>query len=394
MSPGPEFARLAAAGVERVVVSSNGQEITGCLKKPLKNGRRWFQTTTVPEGIASNLERRGAQYTGQAPSLAWSSVLSWIVPTLPFSGLWALLFRRVGAQTGSNGFMSIGKSKPRLYVESNTKATFADVAGSHEAKEELQEVIGFLKNPERYARFGGQVPKGVLLVGPPGTGKTLRACGRRRGGRSIPVDLRLRVHPDVRRGRRGARPPAVLRPGRFDRQILVDRPDKKDRVEIAAVHMRRVRTAPDASPEKIAELTVGFTGADIANLVNEAALIATRRGAEAVEVQDLTAASERIIAGFENRNRVLSPAERKIVAYHEMGHALVDLSLPGTDRVHKVSIIPRGLGALGYTIRRPTEDPRAARRGGCARARDLDPARAARSAGEGRRAAPRARNAR
>ncbi|HYK26146.1 MAG TPA: ATP-dependent zinc metalloprotease FtsH, partial [Steroidobacteraceae bacterium] len=310
----------------------------------------------------------------------------------------------------------------------NTKATFADVAGTHEAKEELQEVVGFLRNPERYARLGGRVPRGVLLVGPPGTGKTLLAravageasvpflsisgsefvemfvgvgaarvrdlfqqarkkapaiifideldaLGRARGSghygggndekeqtlNQLLVELDG-FDPRTRLVLLGAtnRPEmldrALLRPGRFDRQILVDRPDKKDRIEIAAVHMRRVRTAPDASPDKIASLTVGFTGADIANLVNEAALIATRRGADAVEMQDFTAASERIIAGLEKRNRVLSPDERKIVAYHEMGHALVGLALPGTDRVHKVSIIPRGMGALGYTIRRPTED--------------------------------------
>src|SRR5579883_3326314 len=150
--------------------------------------------------------------------------------------------------------------------------------------------------------------------------------------------------------------PALLRAGRFDRQILVDRPDRRDRLEILAVHLKKIRAGHDVDPEKLAELTAGFTGADIANLVNEAALIATRRGAEAVQMQDFTAASERIIAGLEKRNRVLSPAERKIVAYHEMGHALVALSLPGTDRVHKVSIIPRGIGSLGYTIQRPTEE--------------------------------------
>ncbi|HXS27695.1 MAG TPA: ATP-dependent zinc metalloprotease FtsH [Steroidobacteraceae bacterium] len=428
--PYSKFRQLVASGqVEKVTVSSNGHEISGYLKKPMSNGRRWFETTTVPEDIANNLEHHGVEYTGEAQGSIWSGILSWIVPTLLFFGLWVLLFRRAGAQSGgSNGFMAIGKSKARLYVESNTRTTFADVAGSHEAKEELKEVIGFLRNPEQYARLGGRVPKGVLLVGPPGTGKTLLAravageagvpflsisgsefvemfvgvgaarvrdlfqqarkkapaiifideldaLGRARGAspygggndekeqtlNQLLVELDG-FDPRTRLVLLGAtnRPEildrALLRPGRFDRQILVDRPDKKDRVEIAAVHMRRVRTAPDASADKIASLTVGFTGADIANLVNEAALIATRRGAEAVEMQDFTAASERIIAGLEKRNRVLSPAERKIVAYHEMGHALVGLALPGTDRVHKVSIIPRGMGALGYTIRRPTED--------------------------------------
>ena len=428
--PYSKFRQLVTSNqVQKVVVSSNGQEITGYLKKALPGGHRWFETTTIPTDLADNLERHGVEYSGQAQSSTWSVILSWVVPTLLFFGLWALVFRRASAQGGgANGFMAIGKSKARLYVETNTRTTFADVAGSHEAKEELAEVIGFLRNPERYARLGGRVPKGVLLVGPPGTGKTLLARAVA-GEASVPflsisgsefVEMFVgvgaaRVRDLFQQARkkapaiifideldalgraRGASPygggndekeqtlnqllveldgfdprtrlvllgatnrpeildRALLRPGRFDRQILVDRPDKKDRVEIAAVHMRRVRTAPDACPEKIASLTVGFTGADIANLVNEAALIATRRGAEAVEMQDFTAASERIIAGLEKRNRVLNPAERRIVAFHEMGHALVGLSLPGTDRVHKVSIIPRGMGALGYTIRRPTED--------------------------------------
>jgi cell division protease FtsH len=150
--------------------------------------------------------------------------------------------------------------------------------------------------------------------------------------------------------------PALLRAGRFDRQVLVDRPDKQGRIQILGVHLKKIRLAPDADPEKIAALTPGFTGADIANLVNEAALLATRRSAEAVTMEDFTQAVERIVAGLEKRNRILNPQEREVIAYHEMGHALVALSLPGVDTVHKVSIIPRGVGALGYTIQRPTED--------------------------------------
>ncbi|MGH8258506.1 MAG: ATP-dependent zinc metalloprotease FtsH [Steroidobacteraceae bacterium] len=429
--PYSEFQQLVDKGkVERVVVSGNGREITGYLKAPMKNGVRWFETTVVPPSLAENLQKHGVQYTGRAASSGWTTILSWIVPTLLFFGLWALLFRRAGAGAGAggDGFMAIGKSKAKTYVESNTKTTFADVAGTHEAKEELKEVIGFLKSPERYARLGGTVPKGVLLVGPPGTGKTLLAraiageagvpflsisgsefvemfvgvgaarvrdlfqqarkkapaiifideldaLGRARGAspygggndekeqtlNQLLVELdgfdpRTRLVLIGATNRPEILDRALMRPGRFDRQILVDRPDKKDRIEIAAVHLRRVRTSASASPEKIAELSVGFTGADIANLVNEAALIATRRGADAVEMDDFTSASERIIAGLEKHNRVLSPPERRIVAYHEMGHALVGMSLPGTDRVHKVSIIPRGIGALGYTIQRPTED--------------------------------------
>ncbi len=426
-----EFRQLVDTNqVERVTVSSDGQRITGSLKRPLPGGKRWFETTPVPTELANELQSHGVEYTGTAPSALWASILSWLLPMLIFFGVWAFMFRRYssGGRGPGEGLMSIGKSRAKIYVETDTRTTFADVAGSHEAKEELQEVIGFLKNPQQYARLGGRVPKGVLLIGPPGTGKTLLARAVA-GEAGVPFSwisgsefvemfvgvgaARVRdLFQQARRkapaiifideldalGRaRGAYPysggndekeqtlnqllveldgfdpraglvvlgatnrpeildPALLRAGRFDRQILVDRPDRKDRAEIAAVHLKRVRAGLSASPERISELTVGFTGADIANLVNEAALIATRRGASAVEMEDFTAAAERIVAGLEKRNRVLNPAERRTVAYHEMGHALVALSLPGTDRVHKVSIIPRGIGALGYTIQRPTED--------------------------------------
>jgi cell division protease FtsH len=427
--PYSEFRQLVNTNqVMRVTVSSDGQRITGYLKKPLPSGARWFETTAVPADLANELQSHGVEYTGTAASSVWASVLSWIVPMLLFIGVWMFVIRRGSGRGAGEGLMSIGKSRAKIYVETDTKTTFADVAGAHEAKEELEEVIGFLKNPQQYARLGGRVPKGVLLIGPPGTGKTLLARAVA-GEASVPFSwisgsefvemfvgvgaARVRdLFQQARRkapaiifideldalGRaRGAYPygggndekeqtlnqllveldgfdprtglvllgatnrpeildPALLRAGRFDRQILVDRPDKKDRAEIAAVHLKRVRAGASASPERIAELTVGFTGADIANLVNEAALIATRRGANAVEMVDFTAAAERIVAGLEKRNRVLNPVERRTVAYHEMGHALVALSLPGTDRIHKVSIIPRGIGALGYTIQRPTED--------------------------------------
>jgi cell division protease FtsH len=326
------------------------------------------------------------------------------------------------------GLMSIGKSKAKIYVEADTGVTFDDVAGVDEAKEELREIVEFLKNPELYGRLGGRMPKGVLLVGPPGTGKTLLAkavagqakvpffsisgsefvemfvgvgaarvrdlfeqarskapaiifideldaLGRARGlgpyagGHDEKEQTlnQLLVDMDGFDSRTGLvilaatnRPeildPALLRAGRFDRQVLVDRPDKKGRVDILQVHLRQTKLAPDVDPEKVAALTPGFTGADLANLVNEAALLATRRGGDAVGMADFSNAVERIVAGLEKRNRLLNPKEREIVAYHEMGHALVAVSLPGTDPIHKVSIIPRGVGALGYTIQRPTED--------------------------------------
>lgn len=414
--------------VAEVSVATDGNRISGVLKHPLPDGTRYFVTTPVPQDLAADLERHGVKFTGVAPDNFWSSLISWVVPILLFSAVWQFGFRGYASRAGIPGVLSIGKSKAKVYVETDTRTTFADVAGAAEAKEELKEVVGFLKDPDRYARLGGRVPKGVLLVGPPGTGKTLLARAVA-GEASVPffsisgsefVEMFVgvgaaRVRDLFEQARekapaiifideldalgraRGAYPyaggndekeqtlnqllveldgfdprtglvllaatnrpeildPALLRAGRFDRQILIDRPDKKDRIEILRVHLKKIRAGNDVDAGRIAELTVGFTGADIANLVNEAALIATRRGAEAVEMADFIAASERIIAGLEKRSRVLNPAERQIVAYHEMGHALVALSLPGTDRVHKVSIIPRGVGALGYTIQRPTED--------------------------------------
>jgi len=330
---------------------------------------------------------------------------------------------------GMGGLMAVGKSKAKVFVEKDIKTTFADVAGVDEAKEELKEIVAFLKDPASYGRLGARVPKGVLLVGPPGTGKTLLAravageagvnffsisgsefvemfvgvgaarvrdlfeqarehapaivfideldaLGRARGtflpggGGHDEKEQTLNqllseldgFDPSIGVVLLGAtnRPeildPALLRAGRFDRQILVDRPDKKGRSDIIMIYVKKIRLEPGVSVEEVAALTPGFTGADLANLVNEAALLATRRGAEAVTLDDFTRAIERIVAGLEKRNRLLIPRERDVVAHHEMGHALVAMSLPGVDPVEKVSSIPRGIAALGYTLQRPTED--------------------------------------
>ncbi len=394
----------------------------------LSKGPHPFTAVRVDDpALVADLEAANVPFAGRVESKWLPALLSWVVPALVFFALWSFLIKRMAGSQGMGGFMSVGKSKAKVYMETDTKVTFDDVAGVDEAKEELQEVIGFLKDPERYGRLGGRVPKGVLLVGPPGTGKTLlaRAVAGQAGVPFFSINgsefVEMFVGVGAARVRdlfeqarqkapaiifideldalgraRGAYPmgghdekeqtlnqllsemdgfdtsaglvllaatnrpeildPALLRAGRFDRQVLVDRPDRKGRVQILGVHLKKVQRTPDVDPEKIAALTPGFSGADLANLVNEAALVATRRSAEGVELEDFTAAVERIVAGLEKRNRLLNPLERKVVAFHEMGHALVAMSLPGVDTVHKISIIPRGIGALGYTIQRPTED--------------------------------------
>lgn len=411
--------------VESVEVA--GQSVTGKLKEKLPDGRILFSTTAVSPDLADMLRKNGVTFTGVETNGFLSNLLGWLLPTVGFFVLWAFFWRRAVGNMGG-GLMSIGRSRAKVYVETDIKTTFADVAGNDEAKEELQEIISFLKDPAGYGRLGAHVPKGILLVGPPGTGKTLLAravageasvpffsisgsefvemfvgvgaarvrdlfaqaraqapaivfideldaLGRARGvfGTGGGHDEKeqtlnqLLVELDGFDPQSGVvllaatnRPeildPALLRAGRFDRQVLVDRPDKPAREAILSLHLRRVKVAPDVNPAQLAELTTGLTGADLANVVNEAALLATRRHADAVTMADLTEAVERGVAGLSRKSRVLSPEERRTVAYHEMGHALVALSLPGTDPVHKVSIIPRGVGALGYTIQRPTED--------------------------------------
>lgn len=407
-------------------VSVSERFIQGRYREP-QDGRSMFITTRVEPNIAQQLQQHGVVVAGRIESTFLRDLLSWVIPVVLFVGLWVLILRRMGGGIGG-GLMQIGKSKAKVYVESNTGVTFDDVAGVDEAKDELKEIIDFLKDPQGYGRLGGRMPKGVLLVGPPGTGKTLLAKAVA-GEAGVPffsisgsefVEMfvgvgaaRVRDLFEQARARapaiifideldavgraRGIGPmlgghdekeqtlnqllveldgfdsssglvllaatnrpeildPALLRAGRFDRQVLVDRPDKTGRIQIINVHLKKAKLAADVEPAKIAALTPGFTGADLANLVNEATLLATRRKADAVTMEDFNNAIERIVAGLEKRNRLLNPKEREIVAYHEMGHALVAMALPGVDPVHKVSIIPRGIGALGYTIQRPTED--------------------------------------
>ncbi|MGE0684220.1 MAG: ATP-dependent zinc metalloprotease FtsH [Candidatus Binatia bacterium] len=412
--------------IEEVYVRQDSLE--GKLKKPLPDGQELFVTTRVDPQLADRLSQSEVKFTGVIESTWLRDLLSWVLPVLFFFVIWRFVFRRLAEKQGVGGLMTVGKSKAKVYVVKDIKTTFNDVAGVEEAKDELKEIVAFLKNPKEYGRLGAHIPKGVLLVGAPGTGKTLLARAVA-GEAGVPffsisgsefVEMFIGVgaarvrdlfeqaskaapciifidEMDALGRARGLGPygghdekeqtlnqllteldgfdpqeqgvvllaatnrpeildPALLRAGRFDRQILVDRPDKIGRVAILKVHLKKVKLATDVDPEQVAALTPGFSGADLANIVNEAALLATRRNASEVTMEDFNNAIERGIAGLEKRNRLLNPHERKVVAYHEMGHALVAGSLPGSDPVHKVSIIPRGIGALGYTIQRPTED--------------------------------------
>jgi cell division protease FtsH len=424
--PYSKFKQLAKEGqVENLIVTEH--KIRGTLKDD--SGSREFVTDRVDPAVATELEQMGLSFTGGTESSLLGDIISWVAPAVIFFGVWLLLFRKIAEKQGfGGGFMTIGKSRAKIFVEKDTKVTFADVAGVDEAKTELEEIINFLKDPKRYGRLGGRLPKGILLVGPPGTGKTLlaRAVAGEAGvpffsisgsefvemfvgvGAARVRDLFEQARAaapaiifidelDALGRARGAFPfsgghdekeqtlnqllaeldgfdpssglvllaatnrpeildPALLRAGRFDRQVLVDRPDRVGRVQILNVHLKKAKLDSKVDAKEIAALTPGFTGADLANLVNEATLLATRRGAEAVTSDDFTAAIERIVAGLEKRNRLLNPKERAVVAHHELGHALVALALPGSEVVQKISIIPRGIGSLGYTIQRPTED--------------------------------------
>jgi len=401
------------------------ENITGTLKFGETEPDQRFTTIRVNDpDLVKDLDERRVSYTGHYESKFLKSLLSWVIPIGIFFLIWRFAMKKMGP---GMGVMSFAKSKAKIFAESETKVTFADVAGIDEAKEELEEVVGFLSNPEKFQKLGGRIPKGVLLVGPPGTGKTLLAkavageakvpffsisgsefvemfvgvgaarvrdlfaqatsqapciifideldaLGKARGMNIMgghdereQTLNQLLVEMDGFETNKGViimaatnRPEildsALLRPGRFDRQVLVDRPDINGREAILKIHSKNVLLAPDVDLRKLAGRTPGFVGADLANLINEAALLAARKNKEAVDPADFDEAIDRVVAGLAKRSRVMNPQEKEIVAFHESGHAIVAESVEHADPVHKISIIPRGIAALGYTQQQPTED--------------------------------------
>ena len=351
--PYSEFQTLARDGKISEVTISSGH-IVGTLTAP-RDGKTRFATARIDPTLAKELSQYPLKFGGMVESTFLRDLLSWVVPAVVFVAIWVFVMQRYSNRMGNGGFMNIGKSKAKVYVETHTRIDFADVAGVDEAKQELQEIVGFLKDPDRYGRLGGRAPKGVLLVGPPGTGKTLlaRAVAGEAGVPFFSISgsefvemfvgvgaARVRDLFEQARAKGlvllGAtnRPevldPALLRAGRFDRQVLLDRPDKGGRIDILRVHAKKIRLAEHVDIARVADLTPGFTGAELANLCNEAALAATRRNASTVALEDFTVAIERIIAGLERKSRVLSLREREFVAHHEMGHALVAMARSAT----------------------------------------------------------------
>ncbi|MCI0436659.1 MAG: ATP-dependent zinc metalloprotease FtsH [Gemmatimonadetes bacterium] len=421
--------QLEAQNVDSVTIV-DGRRVEGRLRRPITRDDKpvleFFMQMPVrdSETFVAQLEEQGVEVGGAEARQNWWTLILGFLPWLLIIGFWLFMLRQM--QMGGSKAFQFGKSKARLLTGDTPKVTFADVAGADEAKEELQEIIEFLKDPQKFSRLGGRLPKGVLLVGPPGTGKTLLgravageagrpffsmsgsdfvemfvgvgasrvrdlfeqgkahapciifideidAVGRHRGaGLGGGHDEReqtlnqLLVEMDGFESNEGVillaatnRPdvldPALLRPGRFDRQVVVDAPDVKGREGILRVHLRKVPIDNDVEVKTLARATPGMSGADLANLVNEGALLAARRGHQQVTMQDLEDAKDKVMLGAERRSMVLSDAERKLTAYHEAGHAVVALRTPGLDPVHKITIVPRGR-ALGVTASLPEED--------------------------------------
>jgi cell division protease FtsH len=414
---------LSQGNVDKLTIGP--ENITGTLKAKDKKPGQEFTTIRVDDpGLVKDLDDHKIGYSGHYESKFLSGILSWVLPIGIMLLIWRYAMKKMGP---GMGVMSFAKSKAKLFAENETKVTFADVAGIDEAKQELEEVVEFLKNPEKFQKLGGRIPKGVLLVGAPGTGKTLLAkavageakvpffsisgsefvemfvgvgasrvrdlfsqaagqapciifideldaLGKARGINVLGGNdereqtlNQLLVEMDGFESNKGViimaatnRPeildPALLRPGRFDRQVVVDRPDINGREAILKIHSQHVLLGPDVDLRKIAALTPGFVGADLANLVNEAALLAARQNKETVGLADFDEAVDRVVGGLEKKNRAMNPREKEIVAFHESGHAIVAESVKYADPVNKISIIPRGVAALGYTQQRPTED--------------------------------------
>ena len=424
--PYSEFLKLVKEGKVSEVAITQNQIQGSLLNDGSESGKgELFRTVRVDSDISQLLEKNNIKFKGEIESTFFRDLFSWIVPIFIFVGIWYFMMRRM---TGKQpGFMSLGKNKAKIYMQDDLDVTFDDVAGVDESKQELVEVIDFLKEPQKFTKVGGKIPRGILLVGPPGTGKTmlakavagesgvpffslsgsefvemfvglgaarvrdlfeqakqkapciifideLDALGKARGFGSMGghdereqtlnqllvemdgFDPQIGVILMAATNRPEILDPALLRPGRFDRQILVDRPDKNGREAILKVHLKNVQYETNLDVAKIAAMTPGMVGADLANLVNEAALLAVRRNKDKVTMSEFEEAVERVVAGLEKKNRLINPKEREIVAYHEMGHALVALSLPDTDPVQKITIIPRGIAALGYTMQVPTEE--------------------------------------
>ena len=404
------------------------------LANPEEGAPSLLATTPIFDmDLPQRLESKGVEFAAAPPKKpnVFSTILSWVVPPLIFILVLQFFARRSMGGGGAQGALSFTKSKAKVYVpDEESRVTFADVAGVDEAKDELTEIVDFLKTPERYTEIGARIPKGVLLVGPPGTGKTLLskavageaevpffiisgsefvelfvgagaarvrdlfeqakkkapciifideldAIGKSRSGSMGVVGgndereqtlnqlltemdgfsstdkpvivLAATNQPEVLDA-------ALLRPGRFDRQVLVDRPDLSGRKTILEIYVKKVKLAEGVDLDRIAQATSGFAGADLANVVNEAALLAARGKRKEVELKDLNEASERVVAGLEKKSRVLQDDEKKVVAYHEVGHAIVGHLMPGGSKVAKISIVPRGMSALGYTLQLPTEE--------------------------------------